>query len=161
MDFQKGSAQFTKTASCENTEFDQKVNSYLSFTAPVIGVKEAYTHKSQYIFLDAREIAEYKVSHIQGARHIGYDHFSLSSLLDIPKDKPIIVYCSVGYRSEKVATKLKKAGYKNVYNLYGSIFEWVNQDYPVYSGNSPVKKIHTYNKKWSKWMMNKNYQSVY
>jgi len=33
------------------------------------------------------------------------------------------VYCSLGIRSEVIAKKLKKAGYTNVFNLYGGIFE--------------------------------------
>jgi rhodanese-related sulfurtransferase len=154
-------AQFSKTASCENIEFDKKVDQYISYNAPVIDVKEAYKNKNSYIFLDAREISEYNTSHIKDALHIGYDNFNKSKLDLIPKNQPIIVYCSIGYRSEKIAVKLRKAGFQKVYNLYGSIFEWVNQGHPVYFQNKEVKKVHTYNKKWSKWLMNKTYQPVY
>jgi len=44
-------------------------------------------------------------------------------------------------------------GYKNVYNLYGSIFEWVNDGNEVVDkNNKPTDEVHTYNKKWSKWV---------
>lgn len=159
--FNKAKAQYTKTASCENVDFDKKVDQYISFSAPVIDVKEAFKNKSSYIFLDAREASEYNISHIKDALFVGYDNFDKNKLKNIPKDQPIIVYCSIGYRSEKIAVKLRKSGFQKVYNLYGSIFEWVNQGHPVYSHDKEVKKVHTYNKKWSKWMMNKNYQAVY
>ncbi len=53
----------------------------------------------------------------------------------IGEESKVVVYCSVGYRSEKIAEKLKAAGYKNVFNLYGGIFEWENQNLPVYDSN--------------------------
>lgn len=159
--FQKAKAQFPKTGSCKNPAFDQKVNGYLSYSAPVMDVEDAYDKQNEFVFLDAREIEEFKVSHIKGAKHIGYDDFTLSSVSQIPKNKKIIVYCSIGYRSEKIAYKLRKAGYQQTYNLYGSIFEWVNRGYPVFSGGQEIKKVHTYNEKWGKWVSNKNFEKVY
>jgi len=149
------SAQYTKTASCSNADFDKKVNSYLSYSAPVINVAEAHAQKNKYIFLDAREFIEYQTSHIPGARFIGYNDFKIESLKGIAKDSKIIVYCSIGYRSEKIATKLKKYGFVHVLNLYGSLFEWVNAGYEITDkSGKPTKKVHTYNKKWSQWVIN-------
>lgn len=146
-------AQFTKTASCQSASFDKKVDSYLSYSAPVVSVKEAFAKKSDYIFLDAREVDEYNISHIPEARFIGYKDFNIKGIADIAKDSKIIVYCSIGYRSEKIATKLRSAGYKNVSNLYGSIFEWANMGYPISDKKGmPTSQVHTYNKKWSQWV---------
>jgi 3-mercaptopyruvate sulfurtransferase SseA len=65
----------------------------------------------------------------------------------------IVLYCSVGMRSEKIGKKLLEAGYKNVYNLYGSLFEWVNQGKPVYKKNGvQTSEIHTYSESWSRWL---------
>lgn len=155
-------SQYTKTASCADPAFDKKVNSYLSYSVPVINVKDAFKDKAKYIFLDAREIDEFQVSHIPDARYIGYDDFKINNVSDISKESKIIVYCSIGYRSEKIATKLKKAGYKNVYNLYGSIFEWVNSGLEVNDRSGNVtKKIHTYNKKWSQWVNYKTAEKIW
>lgn len=146
-------SQFTKTASCQSSTFDKKVDSYLSYSVPVISAKDAYTKKSDYIFLDAREVDEYYISHIPEARFIGYKDFNLKGIKDISKDSKIIVYCSIGYRSEKIATKLRSAGFKNVSNLYGSIFEWANMGYPLLDKNGlTTNQVHTYNKKWSQWV---------
>jgi 3-mercaptopyruvate sulfurtransferase SseA len=64
------------------------------------------------------------------------------------------VYCSVGYRSERVGEKLQKLGYQNVYNIYGGIFEWKNEGMQVVNRqNQPTDSVHTYNKNWSKWLL--------
>lgn len=154
--------QFPKSASCTDAEFDKKVNSYLSYAAPVISVTTARNQQDKFIFLDAREAEEYKVSHIPGARHIGYDKFDISKLKDLPQDSKLVVYCSIGYRSEKIAAKLRKAGFKNSYNLYGSIFEWANLGYPLhdqYAKETP--RVHTYNKSWSRWVQNPKIEKVW
>ncbi|MBK9565226.1 MAG: rhodanese-like domain-containing protein [Saprospiraceae bacterium] len=79
--------QFSKIASCQNTAFDKKVHSYLSYSVPVISVKDAFLKKSDVIFLDAREIQEYDISHIPESRYIGCDKFKIENIKDIPKDK--------------------------------------------------------------------------
>ncbi|MBU0695313.1 MAG: rhodanese-like domain-containing protein, partial [Bacteroidetes bacterium] len=82
-----------------------------------------------------------------------YIWFDMRKVYDIPKDAIVVVYCSVGYRSEKIAEKLIHDGYKNVFNLYGGIFEWGNEGNPIYKDNGiQTTEIHTYNKKWAKWV---------
>jgi len=146
-------AQYPKNAACSNPSFDKKVHSLLNYSVPVISVEKAFKNKDNIIFLDARENEEYQISHLPKAQYIGYDNFDINNLKGIDKNAEIVVYCSIGYRSEKIGKKLQKAGYKNVKNLYGSIFEWVNVGYPIYDHyNKPTQKIHTYNKKWSQWV---------
>lgn len=139
---------------CQNPKFDREVAAWLNFQVPAMDVDSLRKMQTGQIFLlDAREPGEYAVSHIKGAVNSGYDHFDKSLLNGLDKSRPIVVYCSIGYRSEKIAQKLKKAGFTNVSNLYGSIFEWINRGYPVVdaSGKS-TPRIHTYNKKWGRWV---------
>ena len=124
----------------------------LSHTVPEISVKQAVAKKSQAVFLDAREKKEFEVSSIKGARYVGYDHFDFKSLDGIDKNTEIIVYCSVGYRSEKVSEKLIAKGFKNVSNLYGGIFEWVNEGNPVYKNGKKTSRVHAYDRKWGVWL---------
>ena len=110
---------------------------------------------SNTILLDARELKEYKVSHIKNAIHVGYDKFNLKETTSklTNKNATIVVYCSIGIRSEDIAEKLQKAGYKNVFNLFGGIFEWKNkQNTVVDSLNNPTEKVHTFSKEWSTWL---------
>ncbi|MFK7776156.1 MAG: rhodanese-like domain-containing protein [Saprospiraceae bacterium] len=136
-----------------NEEFDKKISKTINFTIPVMGVEELKEMQEDVVLLDARPQNEYEVSHIKGAKRIGFKNIDEAALAGIDKDEQIVVYCSIGYRSEKVGEKLKKMGFKNVYNLYGSIFEWVNQGNAVVDGNEEAtEKVHTYNKRWSKWV---------
>ena len=103
--------------------------------------------------LDAREPAEFGVSHIANAISIGYDQFNVGTVKNLDKNSKIVVYCSVGYRSEKIAEKLKKEGFAHVSNLYGGIFEWVNQGNPVIDSNGQfTKRVHGYSKSWGIWL---------
>lgn len=125
----------------------------LKHNVPEISSRESLMHFDDYVFVDSREYNEYRVSHIKNAIWIGYNSFDINRIKDIPKDKKIVVYCSIGLRSEAVCNKLKTAGYLNVSNLYGGIFEWVNEDYPVYDTKSNLtNKIHAYSKTWGIWL---------
>ncbi|WP_420575092.1 rhodanese-like domain-containing protein [Kordia sp.] len=122
---------------------------------PYITVSEL-AQKKNVVLLDSRETIEFETSHIQNAICVGYDKFKLKKIKKLlPKDKnePIVVYCSLGIRSEDVAEKLKKVGYKNVYNLYGGIFEWKNQDQLVVDNKGKTtENVHTFNEDWSVWL---------
>ncbi|AKQ45894.1 hypothetical protein TH63_09960 [Rufibacter radiotolerans] len=106
----------------------------------------------EVVLLDSRSPKEYKVSHLKGARFINYDALKDRDLQALPKDKTLVVYCSVGYRSERVGERLKAMGFKNVYNLYGGIFEWVNQGQPIVNAQGPTQKVHAYSKAWGIWL---------
>jgi rhodanese-related sulfurtransferase len=144
--------QVTTKASCNNPDFDHKVRKLLNLTVTPI-TPEDLKQMDGVLLLDIREKEEYDVSHIEGAAYMGYNDYDASLLKDVAKETPIVVYCSIGYRSEKVGEKIKKLGFTKVYNLYGSIFEWINQGNPVVDNNNkPTDKVHTYNKNWSKWV---------
>lgn len=128
---------------------------YNTESIPYIFTEELKNEQPNIILLDSREEKEFKISHIKDAIFVGYDFFNLDSVQQklVNKDSKIIVYCSLGIRSENIAEKLKKAGYNNVFNLYGGIFEWKSNNNEVY--NSQEKKtdsIHTFSKEWSKWL---------
>ena len=143
------------TACSQNDDLDKKLENILKYSVPIIKVEEALTQeqKDNVYFLDTRSNEEYLVSHIPNAIWTGFDKFDIQKVLDIPKDALIITYCSVGYRSEKIGEKLQESGYKNVRNLYGGIFEWVNQGNEVYNKfDQPTDSVHTYNRNWAKYL---------
>lgn len=140
-------------ARCINREFQDKVEDYIRGTVPVMDVAKLHQKQKEVIILDARETAEFEVSHIEGALRIGYDEPDYNILRDLPLDTDIVVYCSIGYRSEKIGEKLQERGYNNVSNLYGGIFEWSNRDYELVDTNGhKTTKLHTYSRRWSKWV---------
>ena len=147
-------------AQVQDPAYDLLLKQLLSHSVREISVQEAVAKPTGILFLDAREEREYEVSHIKSAIPVGYDDFTLATVKDIPKNQRIIVYCSVGYRSEKVAEKLQAAGYTNVVNLYGGIFEWVNEGHEVVGPSGhPTTKVHAYNAAWGVWL--KNGEKVY
>jgi rhodanese-related sulfurtransferase len=114
-----------------------------------ITVEEFFNNPGNYedsLVIDVRDQAEYEVSHIPGAIHM--PHAENIAALAIEKDKNIIVYCSVGYRSAIVAQQLQKLGFNNVTNLEGSIFSWANQGLPMNNQIGITKEVHPYNQHW-------------
>jgi len=107
---------------------------------------------SPAVLLDTRSKAEYSVSHLSGARLITPASFDPEALKLQSKEVQIIVYCSVGYRSERVGEKLLGAGYTNVQNLYGGIFKWVNSGLPVVNAHGKTKQVHAYSRSWGVWL---------
>ena len=134
----------------EDSKYNAMLTQFLDHNVPEINVDEV---GENVIYLDTRELKEYKVSHIKGAIWVGYIGFKMSRLKELPKDSKIVVYCSVGYRSEKITKKLKSKGYTDVSNLYGGIFEWVNQSRVVVDSEGVLTtKVHAYDKEWGVWL---------
>lgn len=134
---------------------DQLLKRYNSGNIPYIHVDELKSYPDNIILLDAREQREYATSHLKDAIAVGYDFFNIDSTSQkIPnKNSKIVVYCSLGIRSEDIAEKLKKSGYKNVFNLYGGIFEWKNNQQKVYNlKEQETDSVHAFSKDWSKWL---------
>jgi rhodanese-related sulfurtransferase len=143
-------------------DFGKKIDGLISFTVPLMSVNELLNNKDKFIIFDAREKEEFDVSHIPDAIYLGYSDFNAGNIKNIPKEKNIVIYCSIGYRSEKIGEKLLRLGYKNVYNLYGSIFEWANEKYPLVGSNGKTtNRVHSYNKSWSKWVTNEEIKTVW
>lgn len=130
------------------------IQKYNKNTVPYISVEELKNQK-EILLLDAREQEEYKVSHLEKAIFVGHTAFNAEMFeIQFPdKNQPIVVYCSIGVRSEQIGEKLLKLGYTNVQNLYGGIFEWINKENVVVGANSEVTdSIHTFSKEWEKYV---------
>ena len=101
-----------------------------------VSPEEAYSmvakHDSLYL-LDVRTPGEYQQARLEGASLIPIDQL-LKRLPELPKDRPILVYCAVGSRSAQVVNYLARQGYPEVYNLYGGIYSWAQKGYPILQG---------------------------
>lgn len=147
----------TSTSLSAQSELDKLLNKWNKNKVPYIDVKNLAKSAANIVILDAREEKEYRVSHIKNAIHVGFENFNLKntvSKLPLNYKTKIVVYCSLGIRSEKIAYELIQAGFKNVYNLYGGIFEWKNNNLKVIdsTGNS-TEKIHAFDKNWGEWLL--------
>lgn len=99
--------------------------------------------------IDTRQPGEYNVSHLKGALLVDPDATDFPQLASLDKNAPIVAYCSVGYRSAQITERLTSAGFTNVINLRGSIFQWANEGRPVYDNSgSEVHRVHPYDRVW-------------
>ena len=96
------------------------------------------------LLLDVRTAAEWNVSHLPGARRVEPDATAKAAAGGVAKEAPIVTYCAVGYRSGKLAERLRAAGYTHVQNLEGSIFQWANEHRPLVHDGSPTHQVHPY-----------------
>ena len=105
-------------------------------TARNVSPEEAYSmvvkHDSLYL-LDVLTPGEFQQARLEGAKLIPIGQL-LNRLPEVPKDRPILVYCAVGSRSAQVVNYLARQGYPEVYNLYGGIYSWAQNGYPILQG---------------------------
>ncbi len=101
------------------------------------------------LFLDVRSRAEYLAGHIRGAQWIEPTTNPSTALSELPKNRPIVAYCSVGWRSSRLAERLQAAGFSQVANLKGGLFEWTARGYEVVREGQLTNQIHPYGWPWS------------
>ena len=97
----------------QNSAFHAMLQKLLAHNVPEITIRQSPMDSENVLYLDARDKVEFDVSHIENAIRVGYDDFDMTRVKGLNKDHKIIVYCSVGYRSEKISQKLIKAGFKD------------------------------------------------
>jgi rhodanese-related sulfurtransferase len=102
------------------------------------------------VLLDVRTPEEWNVSHLPGARRVDPSGSVESVAAGLPKDTPIVTYCAVGYRSGETADRLRAAGFTNVRNLEGSIFQWAYEHRPLGREQERVSQVHPYNAFWGR-----------
>ena len=96
------------------------------------------------LLLDARSEEEFAVSHLAGAQRIDPAADASALRLVAANDRPIVVYCSAGYRGSQVARRMREIGAKDVANLEGGIFAWANEGFEVVRNGEQVREIHPY-----------------
>lgn len=89
-----------------------------------ITYKELAEKKSgDYLLVDIRNEEAAAYGRIPGAMHIP-DEMLESRLGELPKDKPVILYCTRGIFSKECAEKLRARGF-DVYSLVGGYTGWL------------------------------------
>jgi rhodanese-related sulfurtransferase len=83
--------------------------------------------------LDVRTPGEYQQMRLADAHLIPIDQVT-RRIDEIPKNRPVIIYCAVGSRSAQVFNFLARKGYQEVYNLDGGIYAWAQRGLPVLQG---------------------------
>jgi sodium/bile acid cotransporter 7 len=108
----------------------------------------------QALFIDVRKQKEQAVSMLPGA-------VTEKQFLKDPepyRDRTLIGYCTISYRSGKLAEKLKARGI-TLLNLKGGLLAWVYAGGRVYDKNGETQRIHVYGKKWN--LGPKDYEGIW
>jgi sodium/bile acid cotransporter 7 len=106
------------------------------------------------LFIDVREEKEQEVSMLPGA-------VTEKQFLKNPgkyRDRTLVGYCTISYRSGKLAEKLNAQGI-TLLNLKGGLLAWVHAGGKVYDQSGETKRIHVYGKKWN--LGPKDYEAVW
>lgn len=85
--------------------------------------------RQPHALIDVRSKEEFKSGHIPGAMNIDVQAL-MQRLDDVPKNKPVVLYCRSGNRSGQAARLLQQAGYTDIYDL-GGIGDWQAAGYAV------------------------------
>ena len=116
---------------------------------PSEAISPADLPDKNWVPIDARSRAEYDVSHIPGAIFLGDSAIDYHQIYALPTNQPLLVYCTVGARSEATTDSLRAMGFEDVTNLFGGIFAWAEADMPLVNRHGqPTDTVHGYTSFW-------------
>lgn len=94
-------------------------------------VDEAYSMYQDGAFvLDVRTVEEWNEFHAPGTTLIPLDQLA-SRVDEVPRDRPIVVVCRSGNRSDEGRDILLDAGFTQVTSMDGGLNEWRASGYPI------------------------------
>ena len=96
------------------------------------------------VVVDVRTDPERAISMIPGA--ISREEFELRR--EELGERPVVTYCTIGYRSGLYAEELKQEGL-DAYNLEGSILAWTHAGQRLEEGGRETHRVHVYGRKWN------------
>lgn len=146
-------SSFTLEAVREDVKRDYKAVDHISTDALAL----ALSQDKDFLLLDVREKGEFAVSRLPGAIQVDPDVWTSSFVrrfADKVKDRTVVLYCSVGVRSSRLAQRVQNAlmerGATRVYNLDGGIFAWHNEARSLTTDKGPTRYVHPYDSHWGK-----------
>lgn len=134
------------------TRFHRKARWAASaFPVPEVSVEEVAARPDHYLLVDTRAGAEFAVSRLP--RAILWEEYQTHPPPEavrqaLAEDRPVVFYCSIGYRSGEAAFRAREllGQDANVLNLYGGIFRWANEGNGLEGG----ELVHPYDDEWGR-----------
>jgi rhodanese-related sulfurtransferase len=107
----------------------------LAFAAPLREVtsreaKVLVEKNAKLFILDVRTPDERRQGYIAGSTLIPIDAME-RRMAEVPKNRPVLVYCTVGARSRAVAQALVRQGYTEVYNMKDGLYGWYRNGFAI------------------------------
>ena len=111
----------------ENTSAIEAMEEYFDFVeyggATIFPEQIPADDWKKFFIIDARSTEEYSKEHIPGAVNIEWRQV-LARRSEIPKDRPVLIYCNTGVLSAQAGFALRVIGYDNLRILQGGLREW-------------------------------------
>jgi rhodanese-related sulfurtransferase len=86
-------------------------------------------HLDDVQLVDCRELYEWVAGRIDGAVHIPLNSIMAGATGDLGPDRPVVVVCRSGNRSELASLMLRARGFE-AYNLEGGMEDWEARGLP-------------------------------
>jgi rhodanese-related sulfurtransferase len=83
-----------------------------------------FNNRTDHQLVDVRSSYEFMQGHVPNAVNIPLDQIGYR-MNEIDQERPIVVICATGNRSQMAAQMLKQSGYNRVYNLQGGTMIWM------------------------------------
>lgn len=111
----------------ENSDAVDAMEAYLDFAdyggAVILSEQIPAEDWKSFFIVDARLPEQFEKAHIPGAVNIEWRQV-LARRSELPRDKPVLIYCNTGMLSAQAGFALRVAGYDNVRILGGGMREW-------------------------------------
>ena len=96
--------------------------------------KALLARNGSVVILDVRTPEEYRQAHMRGSLLIPLGELP-KRVQEVPRGKPVLVYCAVGARSVPAAGLLASKGYAEVYNMTDGLVGWYRNGFPIVRGS--------------------------
>jgi rhodanese-related sulfurtransferase len=100
----------------------------------------AYERLAEIQLVDCREPYEWNAGRVEGAVHIPLNTIMAGETADLDPDKPVVVVCRSGNRSELAALMLQARGFQ-AFNLEGGMEEWERQGLPFTTPDGQAGRV--------------------
>jgi len=91
-----------------------------------VAAAAAIAARGSATFVDVRELNEWNLFRIHGARHVPIGTLPEAAQERVPRAGDVIVYCNHGNRSVLAADQLRAMGWTNVRALAGGVTAWMD-----------------------------------
>ncbi|MEB3309335.1 MAG: rhodanese-like domain-containing protein [Snowella sp.] len=124
-------SEFLPTMSQDTANLKTTLTQFLTsipsgfYTLPTIEKLKDQLENPQTVLIDVREPSEYHSGHIPQAINIPLRTLT-QKLEAIPRDRPVVLYCSAGYRAAMGVMTLHLLGYENIQGFPPSFMGWKN-----------------------------------
>lgn len=103
--------------------------------------RELFEQRERVQILDVREPYEWEAGHIEEAIHVPLGQLMAGDeKAQLDRERPVVVVCKTGNRSELAALMLQARGY-DAHNLEGGTERWVSQGLPIVAADGSPGRV--------------------